>query len=165
MHLFLYPSPEGNDQSQMNSMAPNQNSKRNLEKRSNTATTLGDYLYGETSDTKSDTRKRIEHPQPLPPVRPDSLMQKIQLSAIKFIACGGFICYLLGRFGFNVFFGFLLAISCAWTYWNVGREAKKGIEWQLEKQEGMRTVGFLMKWLLAQTLNCRLALYIRRRIC
>ncbi|KAI8879896.1 hypothetical protein K501DRAFT_256031 [Backusella circina FSU 941] len=136
----------------MSGIAPNQRSEREQVKRSNTATTLGDFLYGEnTSADDHDNRKRIEHPQPLPPVRPDSLIQSLQFSAIKFIACGGFICYLLGRFGFNVFFGVLLAILCAWTYWNIGREAKKGLEWQLEKQEGMKTLytseGESVEWL------------------
>jgi hypothetical protein len=68
------------------------------------------------------------------------LISKLEQNAIKYIVGTCLVCYVSGRFGYNLFLGLTLAILSALAFWNLGRQAKKGIEWQLEKQEALETV-------------------------
>lgn len=85
-------------------------------------------------------KSKLNNPTPLVPIKPDELIQGLQIKAIKYIAVACTLAYLLGRFNFSYTSGICSIIFSAWAYWNLGRVASKGLEWQLEKQENMKTV-------------------------
>ncbi|KAI8890295.1 hypothetical protein K501DRAFT_237324 [Backusella circina FSU 941] len=100
---------------------------------------------------EEENRKKLHYPTPLPPIKPDSLISKLEQNAIKYIIGACLLCYASGRFGYNIFFGLILGILSVMAFWNLGREAKKGVEWQLEKQEAIKTLytseGESVEWL------------------
>lgn len=118
----------------------------NLEKRSSNfdptfESTIADLkAVFNSSDTSSGDKDRLSNPTPLKPIQPTELIYNLQIKAIKYIVVACFICYLLGRMRFGYTFGLLIIGLCVWTYWNIGRTSAGGLEWQLEKQENMKTV-------------------------
>ncbi|KAI9354705.1 hypothetical protein BD770DRAFT_412084 [Pilaira anomala] len=96
-------------------------------------------------------KSKLNNPTPLVPIKPDELIQGLQIKAIKYIAVACSLTYFLGRFNFGYTSGICLIILSAWAYWNLGRVASKGLEWQLEKQENMKTLytseGESVEWL------------------
>ncbi|KAI8391836.1 uncharacterized protein BYT42DRAFT_543323 [Radiomyces spectabilis] len=111
----------------------------------------------EDKDNNSDTTgspkrsPKLSYPLPLEPTDPDTLIKGLELNALKYIVVACFVCYLCGRFRFGIFFGLLTIAGGAMAFWILGQETKKGLEWQLEKQEGMRTLytseGESVEWL------------------
>ncbi|KAI8979253.1 hypothetical protein BDF20DRAFT_974130 [Mycotypha africana] len=107
----------------------------------------------DTSDQSSITSKksRLHHSTPLEPVQPEDLVWNLQIKALKYIIVASVVCYLVGRWKYGIIFGFLLICFCAWAYWNLGRTSSEGLQWQLEKQEGLKTLytseGESVEWL------------------
>jgi Ca2+-dependent lipid-binding protein len=85
-------------------------------------------------------KSKLSNPTPLLPVQPDELVKNLQIKALKYIIIACLICYFMGRYRFGYIFGSIVISLCAWAYWNLGRISSKGLEWQLEKQECMKTV-------------------------
>lgn len=85
-------------------------------------------------------KSKLSNPTPLLPIQPDELITNLQLKAMKYIIVACFICYFVGRFRFGYIFGATIISLCAWGYWNLGRVSSRGLEWQLEKQDGMKSV-------------------------
>lgn len=97
----------------------------------------------DTDDTeyrRANPKQKLKHATPLHPTQPDVLIEQLQIKALKYIIVACFICYVVGRFKYGIFFGFTMIGLCAWAYWNLGRTSSEGLEWQLEKQENMKTV-------------------------
>ncbi|GAA5800941.1 hypothetical protein HPULCUR_006381 [Helicostylum pulchrum] len=96
-------------------------------------------------------RSKLNNSTPLVPVKPDELIKGLQIKAIKYIVVACVLCYLVGRYKFGYIFGACLIVFCSWAYWNLGRVASRGLEWQLEKQENMKTLytseGESVEWL------------------
>ncbi|OAD03763.1 hypothetical protein MUCCIDRAFT_156240 [Mucor lusitanicus CBS 277.49] len=84
---------------------------------------------------------KLHNPTPLNPIQPDELIWNLQIKAIKYILVASLVCYLVGRLRFGYIMGIIIICLCAWAYWNLGRTSSAGLEWQLEKQENMKTVG------------------------
>lgn len=94
----------------------------------------------EGASINGDHISKLSNPTPLIPVRPDELIKNLQIKAIKYIMVACCICYVIGRFNFGYVFGLCMIGLCSWAYWNLGRITSRGLEWQLEKQESMKTV-------------------------
>lgn len=96
-------------------------------------------------------KSKLSNPTPLLPIEPNELITNLQLKALKYIIVACFICYFVGRFKFGYIFGAIIITLCAWGYWNLGRVSSKGLEWQLEKQDSMKTLytseGESVEWL------------------
>ncbi|CEP06852.1 hypothetical protein [Parasitella parasitica] len=94
---------------------------------------------------------KLENPTPLNPIQPDELIWNLQIKAIKYILVACLVCYLAGRLRVGYTMGMLIIGLCAWAYWNLGRTSSAGLEWQLEKQENMKTLytseGESVEWL------------------
>ncbi|CEJ04745.1 hypothetical protein RMCBS344292_18699 [Rhizopus microsporus] len=108
----------------------------------------------DTDDTeyrRASPKQKLKHATPLHPTQPDVLIEQLQIKALKYIIIACFICYVVGRFKYGIFFGFTIIGLCAWAYWNLGRTSSDGLEWQLEKQENMKTLytseGETVEWL------------------
>ncbi|CAO0791446.1 unnamed protein product [Mucor circinelloides] len=107
-----------------------------------------------TSDEEFPHEKdhhKLNNPTPLKPIQPDELIWNLQIKAIKYILVASLICYLVGRLRFGYIMGIIIICLCAWAYWNLGRTSATGLEWQLEKQENMKTLytseGESVEWL------------------
>lgn len=83
---------------------------------------------------------KLHNPTPLNPIQPDELIWNLQIKAIKYILVASLVCYLVGRLRVGYIMGIVIICLCAWAYWNLGRTSSAGLEWQLEKQENMKTV-------------------------
>lgn len=97
----------------------------------------------DTSDESFPQEKdhhKLEHATPLKPIQPDELVWNLQIKAIKYILVACLVCYLAGRLRFGYIMGAIIISLCAWAYWNLGRTSSAGLEWQLEKQENMKSV-------------------------
>ncbi|KAL9556559.1 hypothetical protein MBANPS3_001819 [Mucor bainieri] len=94
---------------------------------------------------------KLHNPTPLTPIQPDELIWNLQIKAIKYILVACLVCYLVGRLRFGYIMGIIIISLCAWAYWNLGRTSSAGLEWQLEKQENMKTLytseGESVEWL------------------
>ena len=97
----------------------------------------------DTSDESFPHEKdhhKLENPTPLNPIQPDELIWNLQIKAIKYILVACVVCYLAGRLRIGYIMGIVIISLCAWAYWNLGRTSSAGLEWQLEKQENMKSV-------------------------
>ncbi|KAK4515667.1 3-isopropylmalate dehydrogenase [Mucor velutinosus] len=108
----------------------------------------------DTSDESFPQQKdhhKLHNPTPLHPIQPDELIWNLQIKAIKYILVASLVCYLVGRLRFGYIMGIIIISLCAWAYWNLGRTSSAGLEWQLEKQENMKTLytseGESVEWL------------------
>jgi hypothetical protein len=97
-------------------------------------------IFNSSDANFEDKQPKLHNPTPLNPVQPDELIYNLQITAIKYIVVACSICYLLGRLRFGYIIGSIAIGSCAWAYVNLGRVSAGGLEWQLEKQENMKTV-------------------------
>lgn len=96
-----------------------------------------------TSDESFPHQKdhhKLANPTPLNPIKPNELIWNLQIKAIKYILVACLICYLAGRLKIGYVMGTVIIGMCAWAYWNLGRTSSEGLDWQLEKQENMKTV-------------------------
>ncbi|KAI8976219.1 hypothetical protein BDB01DRAFT_359888 [Pilobolus umbonatus] len=63
----------------------------------------------------------------------------------------GVICYFIGRWRYGYVIGCVMVSLCAWAYINLGMISYRGLEWQFEKQENMKTLytseGESVEWL------------------
>ncbi|KAG0793074.1 hypothetical protein G6F21_003887 [Rhizopus arrhizus] len=106
-----------------------------------------------TDDTEPShhPKQKLKHETPLHATQPDVIIEQLQIKAIKYIIVACFVCYVIGRFKYGLASGFIMIGLCAWTYWNLGRTSSEGLEWQLEKQENMKTLytseGESVEWL------------------
>jgi Ca2+-dependent lipid-binding protein len=90
-------------------------------------------------------KSKLSNPTPLLPIEPSELIKNLQIKAVKYIIVACFISYFMGRFRFGYIIGTIIISLCAWGYWNLGRVSSKGLEWQLEKQESMKSVSVIQK--------------------
>ncbi|KAI7852946.1 hypothetical protein BDC45DRAFT_484442 [Circinella umbellata] len=104
----------------------------------------------EDDDTLSECFK-LRFPQPLRPVKPNQLIQGLELNALKYLVITCFTCYFFGRLHGGYFFGFVSIFVSAMAYWLLGTESQEGVSWQLEKQEGAKTLydtrGETVEWM------------------
>ncbi|KAG2204704.1 hypothetical protein INT47_012000 [Mucor saturninus] len=105
----------------------------------------------EGAPINEDHKSKLNNPTPLMPVQPDELIKNLQIKAIKYILVACCICYAFGKFNFGYISGLCMIGICSWAYWNLGRITSRGLEWQLEKQESMKTLytseGESVEWL------------------
>lgn len=90
-----------------------------------------------------DHKSKLSNPTPLLPIQPDELIKTLQIKAIKYIIIACCICYIVGKFNLGYIFGLCMIGLSSWAYWNLGRISSRGLEWQLEKQENMKTVSMI----------------------
>ncbi|KAI8136766.1 hypothetical protein BJV82DRAFT_526545 [Fennellomyces sp. T-0311] len=94
---------------------------------------------------------KLLFPQPLHPVKPSQMVRGMELNALKCLLLTSFICYFVGRLHVGYFLGFLSVLAGTMTYWVIGTEAQDGLNWQLEKQDGAKTLydtrGETVEWM------------------
>ena len=93
-------------------------------------------------DDASSECFKLRFPQPLRPVKPTQLIEGLELNALKYLVITCFTCYFFGRFHVGYFFGLVSVFVSAMAYWLLGKESQEGLNWQLEKQEGAKTVKY-----------------------
>ncbi|KAI7902890.1 uncharacterized protein BX663DRAFT_508770 [Cokeromyces recurvatus] len=108
-----------------------------------------------TADPSMDKQRqpgtKLNNTTPLEPISPNDLVWNLQLKALKYIFISCLVSYLLGKWRFSITIGVLSIITCGWAYWNLGKESSDAVEWQIEKEENMRTLytseGESVEWL------------------
>ncbi|KAI9283000.1 hypothetical protein BC943DRAFT_281072 [Umbelopsis sp. AD052] len=103
---------------------------------------------GEPTNWKSPN---LKYRQPLKPATPDTIIFYLQRKALKYIVMSCAVCYVFGKLGFGWIAGVLAICGGAFAWWRLGTEAKQGLEWQMEKDEAMKTLytseGETVEWL------------------
>ncbi|KAI9252998.1 hypothetical protein BY458DRAFT_522442 [Sporodiniella umbellata] len=96
-------------------------------------------------------RRKLRHSTPLHPTQPDVLVEQIQIKTMKYVIVTCSLCYIIGRLNFGIILILMVIGFSAWTYWNLGQTSSNGLEWQLEKQESVKTLytteGESVEWL------------------
>ncbi|KAI9497976.1 hypothetical protein BDB00DRAFT_755787 [Zychaea mexicana] len=94
---------------------------------------------------------KLQFPQPLRPAKPGQLVKGLELNALKYLFFTSFACYFFGRLHVGYFLGLVSILLGAMTYWVLGTETEEGLNWQLEKQEGAKTLydtrGETVEWM------------------
>lgn len=119
----------------------------------------------ENEEVTSWKSPNLKYRQPLKPASPDSVVFHLQRKALKYIVMSCAVCYLFGKLNLGWIAGLLsilggnlrvhlsiwwidtyvimtkiFIILGAFAWWRLGTETKEGIEWQIEKDEAMKTV-------------------------
>ncbi|KAI9322715.1 hypothetical protein BX666DRAFT_1848608 [Dichotomocladium elegans] len=117
------------------------------------STIAGDNIQDETPNDPVEPERsfKLFYPLPLQPAEPAQLVRGLQLNALKHVVLGGIACYILGRLHAGFYLGLVGIGSCIAAYWIFGTETREGLDWQLEKLEGAKTLystrGESVEWL------------------
>ncbi|KAJ2959007.1 hypothetical protein NQZ79_g5470 [Umbelopsis isabellina] len=105
----------------------------------------------ENEEVTSWKSPNLKYRQPLKPASPDSVVFHLQRKALKYIVMSCAVCYLFGKLNLGWIAGLLSILGGAFAWWRLGTETKEGIEWQIEKDEAMKTLytseGETVEWL------------------